>query len=48
MANATCAIGWKWTFHDSEAGDVADTAMGNAGDLDDVKIVITITATQID
>ena len=49
MANATCAIGWNWNFGTGvEAEDEADTAMGNAADLNNVKIVITITATQLD
>ena len=48
MANATCAIGWNWEFHTSDDADKEDTIMGNAEDLADVKIVITVTATQID
>ena len=52
----THKITWKWIFDenatDKEAatanGDVKDTSMGNAPELDDVKIAITITATQID
>jgi len=41
-------IGWKWEFSTSDAADEIDTAMGNATDLADVSITITITATQID
>lgn len=49
-------IGWNWAFDDDSttkdaydnAQNVADTAMGNATDLADVSITITITATQID
>lgn len=46
-ANAECTIGWKWEF-DANNNDVNDTAMGNAADLDNVKIDITVTATQND
>lgn len=46
--NANCTIGWKWNYTTDEAGDKADTAMGNATELANVKLVITITATQID
>lgn len=48
MANATCTIGWNWEFHTSADADKEDTTMGNAEDLADVKIVITVTATQVD
>ncbi len=41
-------IGWNWAYSVDDDGDVADTAMGNAQDLDDVTFSITITATQID
>lgn len=41
-------IGWAWKFSTSDAADEIDTAMGNAADLADVSITITITATQID
>lgn len=40
-------IGWTWDFHEDTDGDIADTAMGNADDLDDVKFTITITAEQL-
>lgn len=40
-------IAWQWIFHTDDAQDVADTAMGNKQNLDDVKISIEITATQI-
>lgn len=41
-------IGWAWEFSTGDADDEIDTAMGNAPDLADVSITITITATQID
>ena len=48
-------IVWKWAFDDSDdagftAGDLdeTDTDMGNANDLATVKLVIKITATQVD
>ena len=40
-------IGWAWEFYTSDDADKADTAMGNAPDLSDISITITITATQI-
>lgn len=46
-------IGWAWEFETVEGGvvdadqDAADTAMGNAADLDDVTFTITVTATQV-
>ena len=44
-------IGWKWAFETAGEGmtaqDETDTAMGNAPDLDDLKINIKITATQL-
>lgn len=53
-ANANCTVGWKWAF-ETKTGDVVDpaqdatdTAMGNAANLDNVTLKITITATQID
>ena len=39
---------WRWIFSNGAEGDAADTAMGNKVALDEVKLVITITATQID
>ena len=41
-------VAWQWKFSTSDGQDVADTAMGNKQTLDTVKIVITITATQVD
>ena len=51
-------IAWQWIFETASAADSdgdgsndqdeADTLMGNAGELDDVVIHITITAEQID
>lgn len=41
-------IKWEWVFSTDDAADANDTAMGNAAVLDDVKIVITISATQVD
>ena len=41
-------IGWAWEFYTGDAADEIDTAMGNATDLADISITITITATQID
>ncbi|MBE5762564.1 MAG: hypothetical protein E7334_11315 [Clostridiales bacterium] len=46
-ADEVYKIGWDWTFYADDAGDEADTAMGNAQDLDDVTFTITISATQI-
>lgn len=44
----THSISWRWIFSNSDANDVFDTAMGNAAALEEVKLVIKITATQID
>lgn len=44
----TYAIGWEWAFSTDAAGDVADTAMGNAQTLEHVNVTITVSATQID
>lgn len=41
-------VGWKWVFYKDGGQDVVDTEMGNAENLDEVEIVITITATQLD
>ncbi len=46
--NNDITIGWKWNFSTSTEGDIADTAMGNADDLDNVKFVLTVNATQVD
>lgn len=48
MSNVEYTIAWKWDYSVDEAGDIADTTMGNAGDLADVTVQITITATQLD
>ena len=42
------SISWRWIFSNSVANDEYDTAMGNAAELDDCAIKITVTATQID
>lgn len=53
-ANANCTVGWKWAFETSTgagqpaAQDKTDTDMGNAANLNNVALTITITATQID
>lgn len=47
-ADNTHTIYWRWIFTTGVASDEMDTDMGNADDLADVKIVIKITATQID
>ena len=58
-ADEVYTIGWTWLFETADDGnsengsematqDAADTAMGNAQDLDDVTFSITITATQLD
>jgi len=41
-------IGWEWKIGDTDEENERDTAMGNKATLDEVKLVITITATQID
>ena len=46
--DAVHTVEWQWIFSTSDAQDAADTEMGNAVDLADVKLVITINATQID
>jgi hypothetical protein len=38
-------FGWEWKF--DENNDVNDTAMGNATDLANIEITLTITATQL-
>ena len=47
-ADTVHTVEWQWIFSTTEEQDAADTAMGNAADLADVKLVITIIATQID
>lgn len=48
----THTVYWRWLFetsgNDMDAQDVKDTTMGNKETLDEVKLQITITATQID
>lgn len=44
-ADEAYTIGWKWAFDGNDAGD---TTMGNAETLENVKLSITITATQVD
>ncbi len=46
--SADHTIGWEWTFSTDAAGDTADTNMGNAAELAEVTVVITVTATQVD
>ncbi len=41
-------IGWEWIYHTDANADAYDTIMGNAENLDDLIITITITAEQID
>ena len=38
-------VEWKWDFENNDSGD---TTMGNATELANVKLVITVTATQVD
>lgn len=47
LVSASYTIGWVWDFGTDGTNDSTDTAMGNADNLDNVKISITITATQI-
>ncbi len=41
-------ISWQWVFHTSDEADEKDSAMANKATLDSVKLVISITATQLD
>ena len=41
-------ISWTWAFSEGEAGDTADTTLGNADALEEVTLKIAITATQVD
>lgn len=41
--NKVCTVGWKWEY---DGNDTKDTEMGNATKLDNVKLNISITATQ--
>lgn len=47
-ADNTHTVAWQWIFSTDASGDALDTEMGNAADLADVKLVITINATQVD
>ena len=47
-ADNTHTISWRWIFSNSIVNDTYDTEMGNANELADCSIKITITATQID
>jgi len=44
----THTVYWRWVFTTGNESDVKDTGMGNADKLAEVKLVIKITATQID
>lgn len=44
-ADEQYTVGWKWAF---DGNDAKDTEMGNATALDNVKLTIKITATQVD
>ena len=44
----THTIYWRWVFSTGNESDVKDTGMGNADELANVKLVINITATQVD
>lgn len=46
--NQTHTVAWQWVFSTNDAADATDTAMGNATNLDNVNLTITITATQVD
>ncbi len=55
---ATHSVKWEWVYetaddtttteNEQSAQDTTDTGMGNADDLAEVKLTITITATQVD
>ena len=47
-ADNTHTVYWRWVFTTGDASDMEDTEMGNADELANVKLVIKITATQID
>lgn len=47
IGNNTHTVYWKWDFEGNN-NDTTDTEMGNATNLEDVKLNITITATQVD
>ena len=44
----TYTVGWNWAFYTTDDADKTDTTMGNATDLDDLKLQITVSATQKD
>ena len=44
----TYTVGWNWAFFTGDDDDAADTTMGNAENLDDLKLQITVSATQRD
>ena len=49
--NDAHTISWEWLFEDSsdlDAQDAVDTAMGNAAELENVVICISVSATQLD
>ena len=47
-ADETYIVAWKWDFNRNDNGDTYDTNMGNADELAKVKLIISITATQLD
>ncbi len=52
-AGKTHTVTWKWVFNDettapTTGSDAIDTAMGNAGSLENVTLKIKISATQLD
>ena len=46
-AEATHTVYWRWVYEVNEAGNTADTTLGEAG-TDTIKVTAKITATQID
>lgn len=47
IGSNTHTVYWKWDFEGNN-NDTTDTGMGNVTNLEDVKLNITITATQVD
>lgn len=41
------SISWEWAFAEDEASNIADTALGNADELQDIEIKISITVEQV-
>ena len=41
-------VAWEWKYYTDDTADGTDTGMGNAEDLADVTLKITVTATQVD